>query len=250
MDAVVTSGKAPRPRARACHIGGCVQVEMQRRPDGALVLRSPEALGEYPQRLSDRLEHWAREAPQRVFVARRGTDGEWIRIGYADMLERARRIATALLARGLDAEHPILVLGENSLEQLQLALGAMLAGIPHAPVSPAYALVSRDYAKLRHVVRTLTPGLVFASDAAYEPALRAVLDPQIEVVLARGELQARPGTPFDTLLRQPPLDLRHTHEKVGPDTIAKFLFTSGSTRNPKAVVNTQRMLCANQQMIL
>ncbi len=250
MNASLSSPARVRPPARACSVGGCLRTEIEQRAGGVLVLRSPDALGAYPQRLTDRLEHWAASAPDRVFVARRGADGEWIRISYSQMLERARRIAQALLARGLDAEHPVLVLGENSLEQLQLALGAMLAGIPHAPVSPAYALVSRDYAKLRHIAQTLTPGLVFASDAAYEPALRAVFGDDIEVVLARGSLPARPSTPFEALLESPPLSLDYTHARVGPDTIAKFLFTSGSTRNPKGVINTQRMLCANQQMIL
>ena len=246
-DVMQARGRAP---ARACKVDGCLRCELERRPGGELVLRSPQPLQDYPQRLTDRLEHWARVAPQRVFAARRGADGQWVRIDYAQMLERARRIAQALLARGLDAERPVLVLSENSLEHLQLALGAMLAGIPHAPVSPAYALVSKDYAKLRHVVQTLTPGMVYASDPAYEPALRAVVAPDVEVVLARGALGARTSTPFDALLESLPLALEYTHAHVGPDTIAKFLFTSGSTRSPKGVINTQRMLCSNQQMIL
>lgn len=243
-------GARRRPAARPCSVGACLSTEWERRAGGVLVLRSPQPLAEYPQRLTDRLEHWAQRAPERWLAARRGADGQWVGLSYAQALERARRIAQALLRRGLDAERPVLVLGENSLEHLQLALGAMLAGIAHAPVSPAYALLSRDYAKLRHIVQTLTPGLVFAADPSYEPALRAVLPADVEIVLARGALDALPSTPFESLLDDDALPLEYTHARVGPDSIAKFLFTSGSTRLPKAVVNTQRMLCSNQQMIL
>ena len=144
----------------------------------------------------------------------------------------------------------MVILSGNDLEHLSLALGAMWAGVPYAPISPAYSLISQDFGKLRHIVGLLTPGLVFAADDAYGKAIRAVVDPGVEVVLGEGAIEGRSTTPFSALLDTVPgREVEAAHARVGPDTIVKFLFTSGSTRVPKAVINTQRMLCANQQML-
>ncbi len=240
------SRTAPRP----CAVGGCVDATLEQRAGGVALLRSTETLCPYPERITDCLEHWAGVAPDRTFVAqRRGPRGEWEHVTYAQMLERAAGIACALVQRGLSAERPVLILSENSLEHLTLAFGALLAGVPYAPVSPAYSLVSRDFGKLRHIVDTLTPGLVFASGPAYAAAIDAVVASTVEIVLAQGALAARPVTPLSVLLEAPRMQQADVHRAVGAETIAKFLFTSGSTRMPKGVINTHRMLCANQQMI-
>ncbi len=237
-------------RFRDAAVGGAVRATLETRADGTLVLRSTEALGDFPARLTDRLEHWAARAPDRVLVARRGADGAWITITYAQMLDRAQRVGQALLAHGLSPERPVAILSENDLEHLTLALGAMWVGVPYAPISPAYSTVSQDFGKLREILATLTPGLVFASDgAAYGRAIAQCI-PDAAVVLTRGELPGRAHQPFAGLLDTPAgAEAAAAHAQVGPATIAKFLFTSGSTKQPKGVINTHRMLCANLQQI-
>nr|WP_236066830.1 feruloyl-CoA synthase [Paraburkholderia haematera] len=216
-------------------------------------LRANEALGAYPQRLTDRLASGAREHPERWLAARRGSDGQWIGLSYATALQRARAIGQALLARDLSVERPVVILSGNDLDHLQLALGAMWAGIPYAAISPAYALASGDYGKLRHTIDLLTPGLVFASDYdLFAKAIDAVVPADVEVVAAigPGKPQAvRSVTSFGDLLDTSPGTVDSVHAAVSPDAIAKFLFTSGSTRLPKAVPTTHRMLCSNQQML-
>ncbi|AKM32916.1 feruloyl-CoA synthase [Pandoraea faecigallinarum] len=211
-------------------------------------LRSRETLGDFPERLTDRLVSGAARHPERLLVARRGTHGAWIGITYAQMLLRVRAIAQALRDRGLSPERPLAILSGNDLEHFQLGLAAMYAGVPFAPISPAYSIVSTDYGKLRHTLGLLRPGLVYASDAAaYGRAMDAVLDAGVIRVTAGGEN----GTlAFDALLDTVPRNIDATHAQVSGDTIAKILFTSGSTRLPKAVPTTQRMLCSNQQMLL
>ncbi len=244
------------PRYRAVPLGGSLEALYTPRADGSTLLVSTEPLQPYPARLTDRLLHWATLAPERTLAAKRRTDGaqrgEWRHLSYAQALQAARAIAQGLLDRGLSAERPLAILSDNDLEQLLLGLGAMLAGVPYAPVSPAYSLVSKDYGKLRHILGVLTPGLVYASDgAAYGPAIAAAVPADREVMLARGAVDGRKASSFDDLLATPPTaQVDDAHAKVGPDTIAKFLFTSGSTKLPKGVINTQRMLCSNQQMIL
>jgi feruloyl-CoA synthase len=230
---------------------GAAEVALERRPDGATLLRSPEQLAPYPPKLTERFAHWAREAPDRVFIAERDAAGAWRKLTYGAAFARFRAIGQALLDRGLSAERPVVILSDNDVEQALLALAAMHVGIPFAPVSSAYSLVSTDHEKLRYVVDLLTPGLVFVADAAkYARAIDAVVPAGTEVVATRGESPGRKTTPFAALeAARAGEAVGRAHAAVGPDTIAKFLLTSGSTGHPKAVINTQRMLCSNMQMI-
>jgi len=226
-------------------------VLLDRRADGTTLVRSPEALAPYPATLTGRFAHWARERPDHVFIAERGPDGAWRKLTYREAFDRSRAIAQALLDRELSPERPIVILSDNDVEQALLVLAALHVGIPFAPVSSAYSLVSTDHEKLRYVVELLTPGLVFAADGAkFARAIGAAVPAATEIVLTRGALPGRGTTPFAALEAAPATDaVDRAHAAAGPEAIAKFLLTSGSTGHPKAVINTQRMLCSNMQMI-
>jgi len=216
---------------------GPTDVIAERHAGGVVHLRSPHELGPYPRKLTERLEHWAKLAPDRVLLAQRDAAGGWRTLSYAQALARARRVGAALLERKLSANRPLVVLSGNDFEHALLHLGAMYVGIPYAPVSPAYSLLSSDFGKLRYICDLLTPGLVFAaSEAQYKGAIQAVVPAGTEVLYSLPE--AEPGKAVDA-----------AHARVGPETIVKFLFTSGSTGMPKAVINTQRMWCSNQAMV-
>ncbi len=241
-------------RYRDALVGGCVEAHIEERADGTTLLRSTEALRWYPERLSDCLVQWAQDAPDRSFVARRDQDsdrgGDWVHITYAQMLARVQAVGQALVDLGLSAERPLLILSGNDLEHLTLALGAMWAGVPYVPASTAYSLVSQDYGKLRHILAVTTPGLVFASDPAYAKAIAACVPADVSVVMTQGGVEGREVRSFNSLLQTVPGEgVATAHAAVTADTIVKFLFTSGSTKAPKGVVTTHRMMCSNQQML-
>ncbi|ODS93140.1 MAG: feruloyl-CoA synthase [Comamonas sp. SCN 65-56] len=239
---------------------GVTRVTVRDGDGGVQYLAAEQALQAFDARMSDALARWARETPDATFMAQRvraadGSLGDWRHLSYGEALATARRIGQALLARGLSAERPVLILSENSLEHAQLALACLWVGVPWAPISPPYSLVSKDFGKLRHIMATLTPGLVWADDGArYASAIAATVPADCEVVLSRGAdapaLSGRAITPWAELLATEATDaVDAAQAATGPDTILKFLFTSGSTKNPKAVINTHRMWCANQQQM-
>jgi len=228
---------------------------------GVSYLEAETPLAPYCERITDRFVRWATEVPERTLIARRerlpdGSTGDWQHVSYAQALAHARSIGQALLDRGLGAERPVAILSENGIEHALMVLGCLYAGVPHCSVSPPYSLVSQDFEKLRHVMSTLTPGLVFASDGErYTRAIAQAVPADIEVVLAQGhealtDASGHKVTPFSRLLATPATAaVDAAMRATGPDTITKFLFTSGSTKLPKAVINTHRMWCANQQQL-
>jgi feruloyl-CoA synthase len=211
------------------------EVNVEKRADGATILRSPQPLKPYARAVGDWLLHWYDHAPDRTVLAERKGDG-WRRISYRDALSDARRIGQALLNLGLDADRPVAILSDNSMDHALLALGAMHVGVPVAPISPAYSLMSKDFVKLKQIFELLKPGLVFAAEPEkFAPALAAVGATSTPVAKL---LEANPGS-----------NLEVAFSRLTPATVAKILFTSGSTGTPKGVINTHRMLCANQQML-
>jgi feruloyl-CoA synthase len=247
--ATTTGAKERRPYRKVRF--GPPDVVVERKPDGTIYVRSAHPLGDYPSSITKKLDHWAAKAPDRILFAERDAHGEWRRLTYAQALASARSVGQALLDAGLSPDRPLVILSGNDMEHALLALAALYVGVPYAPVSPAYSLVATDFGKLAYIIHLLTPGLVFAADGnAFGRAIEQVVPADVPVVVTRNPLTNRRTRHFSELAERVPTGaVDAAHAKIKPDAIAKFLFTSGSTGQPKAVINTQRMLSCNQEMI-
>jgi feruloyl-CoA synthase len=237
-------------RVPAADYLGHLASHLDLRADGSMIVTARAVMPDVARCLPDRLFHWAAEAPDRTLFAERKTDGTWKKLNYRDAARDVRRLASGLLAYDLSVERPLVILSGNDIDHALLALAAMTIGVPYCPVSTPYSLVAKDFSKLRYCMDLLTPGLVYASEASpFAAAIAAITRPDLMVVTARGH-DAIGAVSLDSLYgddADPRVD--SALGAVTPDTIAKFLLTSGSTGEPKAVINTQRMLMVNQAML-
>lgn len=222
-------------------------VRWERRDDGSMLIWQEGELGAYPDRLSDRIHDWADRTPDVTWMAERGPDGAWRRVSYAEMLAAVRAIGQALLDLGLSTDRPLVILSANSIGHGLMALGAQYVGIPSAAIAPAYSTSPGELGKLISVRDQITPGAVYVEDTRpFARALAEVL-PGLPVLGKAGEgltmsWQALLATPVTAAVDR-------ANAATGPDTVAKFLFTSGTTGSPKAVIQTQRMMCANMEQM-
>ncbi|MGP9630060.1 MULTISPECIES: feruloyl-CoA synthase [unclassified Halomonas] len=227
------------------------RINMEKREDGSILLSSEIPLqDDYSCCVGEWLEHWAREAPERTWLAQRDADDQWQRISYGEAHRRIIAIATWLLTQDLSPERPVVILSDNSIEHALLMLATMHIGVPSSSISPGNSLMSKDHAKLKGNIELLRPGVIYADPIEkFQPALKAITDLHDATLVAGSSSASSSGTlPFaDIEAHSDENAVMAAFAAITPETIAKFLFTSGSVNTPKAVPNTHRMMCSNQK---
>src|SRR3982075_1941770 len=228
-------------------------IAVERRPDGVIILKSRIPLKAYEKHIPASLAKWAREAPERTWLAQRaGADRQWRKLSYGEAKRRVDALTQALLNLRLEPGSPVAILSGNSIEHALMTQAAMQARLPAAPVSPAYSLMSQDHLKLKYLFNLIKPAVVMVQDGpTFEKALRAIDLTGVTVVHVLRPCEGIKSVSFADLAATPVTpDVEASIAKITPQTVGKLLFTSGSTGMPKAVINTQEMMCANAAMMM
>lgn len=228
------------------------RIAVEQQADGTLLVTTPHAVPDYPASICASLYEHGKDRPDRVFLAERNKDGAWDKVTFGQMLANTRSVAQWFISNGFDQSKPVMILSSNSINQAIITFGAMLAGVPVAPVSPPYSLISTDFSKLIACASAVKPAAIYVEHLApFTKALAAMDMPGVPVIAASGAQGNAQTIPFTQLLATQPTDeVEARHAGVTPDMVAKTLFTSGSTGMPKAVINSHRNLACVPAMRL
>jgi len=228
-------------------------IAVERRPDGVIVLKSRIPLKAYEKHIPASLAKWAGEAPSRIWLAQRtGPDRQWRKVSFGEAKRTVDGLTQALLNLKLEPGSPVAILSGNSIEHALMTQAAMQARLPAAPVSPAYSLMSHDHVKLKYLFDLIKPRVVMVQDGpSFEKALKALDLGGVTVIHVTRPCDGIGSLAFADLAATPVTsEVEQSIAAITPDTVGKLLFTSGSTGMPKAVINTQAMMCANAAMMM
>jgi feruloyl-CoA synthase len=228
-------------------------IAVERRSDGVIVLKSRIPLNAYETHIPASLAKWADQASERIWLAQRaGADRQWRKVSYGEAKRTVDALTQALLNLGLEAGRPVAILSGNSIEHALMTQAAMQARLPAAPVSPAYSLMSHDHLKLKYLFDLIKPAVVMVQDGpTFAKALKALPLDGVTVIHVARPCDGIESIGFADLADTPVTnDVADSIAQISPDTVGKLLFTSGSTGMPKAVINTQEMMCANAAMMM
>lgn len=224
------------------------------RDDGSILVENGLPLKAAPPHMLWPLVHWAKAAPDRVWLAERDPDNPtaegWVELTYAEGLARVKALAEGLLALGAGPDAPVMILSGNSIDHALVAYAAMWAGSPIVSMTPAYALLSKDFLRLNYIDKLINPAIIYVQDGAnYQRGLDAMGLGQRNVIYRRNEPANCEAMSLDDLARAPGVEADAAYARLSPEMVAKYMMTSGSTGEPKAVIHTHRMVASNVKMI-
>lgn len=231
-----------------------LKLKMDRRPDGTILLESGLPLKPVPPHMLAPLVKWAAQRPDQVWLAERWPEdplqADWRQVTFGEGLAQVKRLAAAFLSEGAGPDAPLMILSKNSIDNALLMYAAMWAGSPAVPVTPAYALLSQDLVRLNYIDRLTEPKFIYVEDGAeYQRALSAMnLDGRL-VIYSRNPPKVPRAVSLEDFAGQAGPAVDAAYAALTPQTVAKYMLTSGSTGEPKAVINTHGMVAANSKMI-
>ncbi|MEL6566966.1 MAG: feruloyl-CoA synthase [Pseudomonadota bacterium] len=231
------------------------KLDVTRRADGSILLTNAQPLRPHPPHMLAPIVYWAANGPERTWLAQRDAEDPgqpgWTSITYGEALSEIRALAQAFLDMGAGPACPVMILSRNTIEHALVMYAAMWAGAPVVPVTPAYATLAEDFTRLNYIDDLVKPGILYVDDGAlYQRGLEGMSLSGRPVVFARNAPNVPGAVPLHALLETTPtsaVDL--AYDRLTPQTVAKFMMTSGSTGEPKAVINTHGMIAANAKMI-